>query len=228
MTRNIFSLGAVLLLAAAAGGSLAAAAPPGPWSAVSADMAPLLRLQGDPVRGKAAYRGCQGCHRADGAGRPDGTYPRLAGQHASVVLKQVTDTRAGRRINPKMDPFASDHAVTAQELVDITAFLLVARPSVENGKGDAATAARGAALYGSLGCDTCHGRSGEGDAAQSYPAVAAQHHGYLTRELGLIQSGERGNSHPEMVKGLRGVSQADLEAMAAFMSRLPDARDARR
>lgn len=221
-------LRSTLCAGAMAGATVASAAPPVSWQAISAEMLPLTRLSGDAARGEQAYRGCRGCHRADGAGRSDGTYPRLAGQHPLVILKQVTDTRAGRRVNPKMGPFASEHAVTDQELVDISVFLAQARPAVENGKGDAAAAAQGAKLYAELQCDTCHGRAGEGHADKVYPAVAAQHYGYQLRELLALQGGGRGNAHPDMVRSIKSLGQADLQALASYLSHLPDPRAPRR
>lgn len=195
------------------------------WNRMTPEQVAVMKLTGDAARGKEAYRGCQGCHKADGAGRVDGTYPRLSGQHAVFIVKQVTDTRAGIRINPKMAPFASEHAVSLQEVADIAVYLSTLTSLAENGKGDAQDARRGAALYTSLRCARCHGKAGEGDAAKIYPAVAAQHYAYLLREMEHVQAGVRGNSHPDMVKGLRGVKSADLVALASFMSRLPDHRE---
>lgn len=198
------------------------------WDRMTAEQAQVLKLTGDPVRGQETYRQCRGCHRADGAGRTDGAYPRLTGQHAVVIVKQITDTRAGIRVNPKMEPFSSEHAVTLQEIADLAVYLQQARTTQENGKGDAGAVPRGAALYDSRGCADCHGKRGQGDAAKVYPVIAAQHHLYLLREMEHVQEGSRGNSHPDMVKSLEGLSAADLQALASFMSHLPDPREAAR
>lgn len=195
------------------------------WNKMTPEQVEIMKLTGDAERGKQAYRGCQGCHKPDGSGRVDGTYPRLSGQHAVVIVKQVTDTRAGIRVNPKMSPFASEHAVNLQEIADIAVYLSTVPSLTENGKGDAHETRRGAALYAKLRCGRCHGKDGEGDAAKIYPVVAAQHHAYLLREMEHVQAGARGNSHPDMVKGLRGVKPPDLAALASFMSRLPDHRE---
>jgi hypothetical protein len=55
---------------------------------------------GDPKRGEEAYEVCGACHLPNGSGRPDGTFPQLAGQHSTVLIKQIADIRAGRRDNP--------------------------------------------------------------------------------------------------------------------------------
>ncbi|SFP70207.1 c-type cytochrome [Pseudomonas borbori] len=59
-------------------------------------------------RGEALFRGgklnegmpaCTGCHSPDGAGLAAASYPRLGGQHAGYVAKQLTDFREGNRTN---------------------------------------------------------------------------------------------------------------------------------
>lgn len=194
------------------------------WGKMNRERAEALRLDGDAQRGKEAFRACRGCHRPDGAGLRDGTYPRLSGQHASVIIKQVTEVRAGIRVNPKMEPFASDHAVSVQEIADIARYLSGVESMRENGKGPDDMSARGRALYLEQKCDRCHGLRGEGNAGESYPVVAAQHYGYLLREMRHIQEGTRGNLHPEMAKAIAGLASTDLEAIADYLSRLPDYR----
>ena len=194
------------------------------WGEMLPEQREILALKGDIERGKEAFRGCRGCHKPDGSGLADGTYPRLSGQHASVVIKQVTEVRAGIRSNPKMDPFASDHAVTPQEIADIAAYLEVLDSTRENGKGSGDRLAKGKALYEADKCMSCHGEFGEGDATKAYPVVASQHYGYLVREMEWIQRGIRGNSHPRMVKSIANYTRADIEAVADYMSRMPDYR----
>jgi cytochrome c553 len=194
------------------------------WGKLLPEQVEVLKLSGDVARGKEAFRGCRGCHKADAAGVTDGTYPRLTGQHASVVIKQVTEVRGGVRINPKMEPFSADHAVSPQEIADISVFLASAETTRENGKGEGDFVALGQKLYEEGKCMKCHGRNGEGNPDKTYPVIAAQHYGYLKREMEYIQRGVRGNSHPEMVRAIRHYSHRDIEAMADYLSRLPDYR----
>ena len=60
-----------------------------------------------PRSGEEGYEICGACHLPSGAGRPDGTFPQLAGQHTTVLIKQMADIRAGLRDNPTMYPFAA-------------------------------------------------------------------------------------------------------------------------
>jgi cytochrome c553 len=192
------------------------------WNKLTQERAEALHKTGDVARGQEAFRGCRGCHKQDGFGRVDGIYPRLTGQYASVIIKQLTDIRAGLRLNPKMEPFISPDAVSVDEIADIAAFLANATTIKENGKGPGDQVRQGEALYVQRGCVKCHGARGEGSDEKLYPALAAQHYSYLLREMELIKVGARGNSHPDMVAALREISTADMEALADFLARLPD------
>lgn len=197
------------------------------WNKLTAERSEALRKPGDVARGQEAFRGCRGCHKPDGFGRVDGIYPRLTGQYASVIIKQLTDIRAGLRINPKMEPFISPDAVSVDEIADIAAFLSNATTIKENGKGPGDQVKAGEALYVQKGCVKCHGNRGEGDGEKLYPALAAQHYSYLLREMEMIKTMARGNSHPDMVVALRELSTADMEALADYLARLPDRRAAK-
>lgn len=189
------------------------------WNADSGEKKEILRLKGNAKLGQEAYRGCQGCHKPNGAGIPDGTYPQLAGQHASVLIKQMADIREGLRDNPKMFPFAGKHVVTPQEIADIAAYLQNMKIPRDNGKGPGTTLDRGKELY-LKDCHRCHGDNGEGSAAEFYPVLAGQHYPYMLREIRDIRKGKRRNANPEMVKVVKDYQDADVEAVSDYMSRL--------
>lgn len=189
------------------------------WNADKGEKREILRLKGNAERGKEAYQGCQGCHKPTGAGIPDGTYPQLAGQHASVLIKQMADTREGRRDNPKMFPFAGKHVVTSQEIADIAVYLQNIRIPRDNGKGPGTSLVRGKELY-AKDCQVCHGENGEGSAGRFYPVLAGQHFKYLAREIRDIRDGKRRNANPKMVRVVRDYTSADADAVADYMSRL--------
>ena len=59
-------------------------------------------------RGEAVWRGgklaegmpaCSGCHAPNGIGNAAAAYPKLNGQHAAYIAKQLTDFREGVRTN---------------------------------------------------------------------------------------------------------------------------------
>ena len=120
------------------------------WNEIKGELKIALETKGDPKRGEAAFEQCQGCHRKDASGRVSGAYPRLSGQHASVLMKQIADIRMGRRNNPKMEPFIDDHVLTPFEISDLAVYLQALPISAENGKGPSMGLARGKQLYLSL------------------------------------------------------------------------------
>ncbi len=123
-----------------------------------------------------------------------------------------------------MLPFANQHAVTLQEIADIATFLSASVSELDNGYGPGLHIAQGKRLYEQRKCDGCHGKFGQGDEAKVYPVVAAQHFGYAEREMQMIMAGKRGNAHPDMVKSMKDLSTTDIEAIADYLSRLPDHR----
>jgi cytochrome c553 len=200
--------------------STLATAQTAPWNEMKGELKAVLEAKGDPSRGAAAFETCQGCHRKDASGRVSGAYPRLSGQHATVLMKQIVDIRAGRRINEKMEPFIEDHALTPYEIADLAVWLQGLPISPNNGKGPGTALARGQQLY-EKDCADCHGAKGEGRAAKFYPMVAAQHYRYLLRETQFIRDGDRRNSNPDMVKVIKDYGTVDLEAVSDYMSQLP-------
>ncbi|MGA8390610.1 MAG: c-type cytochrome [Burkholderiaceae bacterium] len=209
------------LLLASLGCSLALASPPQErWNTPYAEKTAALELKGDIVRGESAFVICQGCHRVGALGRSDGSYPRLAGQHATVLIKQLSDVRSGRRSNLKMLPFADHQALSMQDVADIAAYLRSLPVPASQGQGPGNDLARGRQLY-ERDCQVCHGRQGEGKADKFFPRVSGQHYQYLLREGGLIRDGKRRNAHPDMVQAISTYSDDDNAAVSDYMSRLP-------
>ena len=169
---------------------------------------------------REAYEVCGACHLPSGAGRPDGTFPQLAGQHANVIIKQIADIRAGLRDNPTMYPFAVTLS-DAQELADVAQYIQSLCIPLDHGKGtgDAALLQQGADLYAKE-CVTCHGKNGEGDGQKFYPVLAGQHYKYLLRQVTDIRDGKRRNANPDMVKIVKKYSNQELDAVVEYMSSL--------
>ncbi|MDO8413631.1 MAG: cytochrome c, partial [Gallionellaceae bacterium] len=75
---------------------------------------------GNPVAGKEKSTMCQGCHGEDGnSAAPN--FPKLAGQYALYIQKQIREFKSGVR----KDPIMSDMAATItseQDLLDISAY----------------------------------------------------------------------------------------------------------
>ena len=90
---------------------------------------------------------------------------------------------------------------------------------------------RGAALFGL--CTQCHGSIGQGNELALAPAIAGLSEWYVLGQLQNFRSATRG-THPADVGGLRMHpmsrsirSDADVEALAAFVANLPTAEPER-
>lgn len=188
------------------------------WNEMEGEKVEALGLKGDPERGEEAYEVCGACHLPSGSGRPDGTFPQLAGQHATVLIKQMADIRAGRRDNPIMYPFAVT-LVDPQELADVAAYLETLPIPPGNGKGPGSDLEKGKALY-DRDCVQCHGSQGEGNEEKFYPVLAGQHYEYMLRQIRDIAALRRRNANPDMVKVVKGYKDEELQAVVDYMSRL--------
>lgn len=223
--KSVSAFIAILLcwpLVAPAQQQAAATSPKGApiWNELKGEKLEALRLKGDATRGEEAFQVCRGCHRRGAVGTRSGAYPRLAGQHASVLIEQMTDIRDGRRLNPKMKPFIDQNALNTQEIVDIATYLQsLPIPTQEGGKGPGRRLDEAKALY-VRDCAVCHGNRGEGKAQTFVPMVGGQHYGYLLREGGLIRDERRGNANPDMVKVIKAYTDDELEIVSDYISRL--------
>ena len=184
------------------------------------DIKATLALPGDVQRGKEAYAECQTCHRTDASGRISFNIPRLSGQHASVLIKQLMDIRSGLRVNQDMREYMHDSDLTLQDFADMAAYLQSLPVAGKIGQGPPELVPRGQALY-ARDCTACHGERGEGRPELFLPMLASQHYGYLLREMDLILNGERGNSNPAMPPILQNYSTDDKRAIAAYLAQLP-------
>lgn len=201
-----------------------------PEEAPSAPIAPAVEPPTDarapmPVGnledGKRGYAVCAVCHLENGAGRPDGVFPQLAGQHASVTYRQIIDIRDGRRENPIMAPFAMTLTDT-QDLADLAAYIESLPLPPDNGKGPGTDYELGATRY-ARDCADCHGAHGQGSAERLVPVIAGQHYAYVVRQIEDIAGRHRNNADPKMAQVVTTYSARERAAVADYISRLEEA-----
>jgi cytochrome c553 len=192
------------------------------WNAQEGEKIEALHKKGDIKNGKEAYEICGACHLPSGAGRPDGTFPQLAGQHSTVLIKQMADIREGLRDNPTMYPFAKT-LTDPQELADVSVYINSLCIPADHGKYEGPDAAlqvsKGKELF-EKECKECHGVNGDGDKEKFYPVIAGQHYKYLLRQMTQIRDGKRRNANPDMVKIIKKYDDQQLVAISAFQASL--------
>ncbi len=177
---------------------------------------------GDPVAGKDKSAMCQGCHGADGNSAAP-SFPKLAGQYADYISKQVVDYQKGVRQDPTMTGMAAAVA-SEQDLHDIAAYFA----SQKQMKGSGASNEAGRKLYvegdmarGIYGCVNCHGEQGKGKAADNplFPVIGGQHKDYLVKQLNDLKGRARSNDPAGMMADIaRNMTDADIAATAEYLA----------
>jgi cytochrome c553 len=178
---------------------------------------------GDAVRGQQLSQVCAACHGADGNSiNPE--WPKLAGQNAAYLYKQLMDYKTGRRENALMVGQVAN--LDEQDMRDLAAFY--ERQVVSEGVADAELVARGEAIYrggivsaGVPACQACHGPTGAGNPAAMFPMVAGQHARYSSDQLRYFRSEQRANDNGRMMRNVaRRMSDADIQAVSEYMAGL--------
>jgi len=171
--------------------------------------------------GKKIFNICSKCHGIEGWGSSNGDFPQLAGQHQSVIIKQLNDIRSGKRDNPIMRRVILDLASQGEQaIIDVAAYIetLKMDPETEVGEADDEMLKTAEITYAEK-CASCHGANGEGRSEKFYPLLQGQHYEYLLRQLKHIQSGKRKNANREMQKVISQMSLNELDHLADFISR---------
>jgi cytochrome c553 len=180
-----------------------------------------MKLTPDHQRGSVIYEICAVCHMPEGWGTPNGAYPQIAGQHRSVVIKQLADIRAKNRDNPSMLPFAIDEVLGgAQAISDVAYYIEGLKMTSATGKGEGQDLQYGERLYRQY-CTQCHGNRGEGDPNRAYPALHSQHYNYLLRQLIWFHNGKRRNPNRKMMEVITVFGLREFRAVSDYIARMP-------
>lgn len=179
-----------------------------------------LALTPDTARGLEVYRECAACHMPEGWALAHGGMPQIAGQHRSVVIKQLADIRLGNRANATMAPYAAVETIgSAQAIADVAGYIDSLEINVALAKGSGEDLELGERLYNE-NCALCHGQTGEGNAETFTPRIHAQNFNYLLRQFNAIRDGSRLNANPEMVAQIQGFEDREIQAVLDYVSRL--------
>ncbi|MBZ0307035.1 MAG: c-type cytochrome [Anaerolineae bacterium] len=179
-----------------------------------------LHLTPDAENGRKVYMVCTVCHRPEGWASPDGMYPQIAGQQASVLIKQLADIRARNRDNPTMLPFTSPRLLGgAQEIADVAAYISALPMNPNNMVGPGFDLELGERLYKDE-CAECHGPAGEGDKKDHIPLIQGQNYFYLIRQFDWIRSGKRRNADSKMVKQIQRFTPREEYSVLDYVSRI--------
>lgn len=164
---------------------------------------------------------CAICHGPEGESSTP-MFPRLAGQHADYVARQLADFQGGRRKSPVMEPMVKE--LTAADMRAIGRWF-EAKPVHAHAVADPALAETGRAIYdrgipgkGVPACKKCHGPLGEG--TDTLPRVGGQHAAYLEKQLRAFITRQRTNDNEVMQTIAGRITDAELRAVSSYISGL--------
>lgn len=169
---------------------------------------------------------CAACHGAQGEGNAAGGFPRIAGQSAWYLGKQLAAYANGARVNPVMEPIAK--GLSAEQIRDVAAYYASLGGGTAAAAAGAAGGARGLQLATKgdetrrvQACANCHGPGGSGEPPIT-PYLAGQHANYLSAAMKAWKSGARKTDPSgQMVQIAQALNDADVAAVAAYFSAQP-------
>lgn len=187
-------------------------------------------FDGDAEAGKAKSAVCAACHSADGNSLVD-MYPKLAGQHATYLYKQLKDFKTGMETGGKQGRnnsimFGMVAALSDQDMKDLAAYF--ASQKMKAGSTPENVIARGEKLYrggdasrGIAACIACHGPRGSGLGLGGFPKISFQHATYLKTTLTEFREGKRANDLNGMMQDIaRKLTDEDIEVLSQYLGGL--------
>ena len=193
----------------------------------------ILHAEGNISAGKEKAAACVSCH-GDNGNSLVSTFPKLAQQHSSYLIKQLQSFKDGTRKNPMMSSIAM--GLTDDDMVDIAAYYAEQEVSANqlpvlddedegekkaDGKNTIQSIiAQGSDLYrnGDLtrevsACIACHGPFGEGNKPAAFPLIKSKHADYLIKTLTDFKTDLRSNN-PENMMHMIAKKMTDEEIKA--------------
>jgi len=159
-------------------------------------------------------KGCAVCHGADGNSQTPGV-PSIAGQPKLFLETQLVLTREGLRGTPVMQNVV--RGMSDKEIIAIATHFTALPVRTTPGKTDVALVERGWQLAVKHRCGICHLKDYRGQ--QQIPRLAGQREEYLVSIMIAFRDNPPPSIDTQMSAALYGVSDAEIAAMAHFLSR---------
>ena len=177
----------------------------------------------DPARAEEIVQGkCFICHGVDGESASP-AFPRLAGQHAGYLARQLADYKSGKRKSTTMQPMVED--LSADDFKLLGAYF-EKRPTQVHTVADPELAQMGRFIFqrgnpysGVAACSACHGAQGHG--TETLPRLAGQHAQYIENQLKAFDKRERTNDNAVMHTIAAKLTELEVKAVASYISGQP-------
>lgn len=168
----------------------------------------------DAVAGKAKSQTCFACHGADGIGVAP-NIPNIAAQPPLALFYQLVQFREGMRKGGGMETFSKN--LSDDDVRDIAAYFSALPPPAPK-MGEPVKVALGQKITQQNYCNSCHAPQLQGQ--KQVPRLAGQSTEYAVTQLRNIRSGARVDMDGTMGSAARGLSDEDIEALAAYAASL--------
>lgn len=174
-----------------------------------------------------AGNACITCHGIDGAGDGSGAIPRLAGQPAWYLAKQLRSYEEGTRESEVMEQVAE--TLSRQDQIDVALYYsaVEARFPPERQLADPGMLQHGAVLS-SRGisereipaCENCHATDAAG-IPPAVPYLQGQYASYIAAQLYAWQDRRRVNDEGAVMRAVADkMTDRDIEAVAVYLESL--------
>jgi len=175
----------------------------------------------DIEAGKAKAAVCAGCHGVDG-NSSNGTWPTLAGQHASYLAKQLREFKDGTRVDPTMQGMAA--LLSDEDIINVAAYFESQKAKAVS--FDSELLEMGENIYrGGItetsvaACMSCHSPNGRGNGPAAWPVLKSQHPEYLVAQLQKFKDGTRSNDPGRMMRNVAArMSEKEMKSVAAYIA----------
>ncbi len=184
--------------------------------------APAPAADDELARAEEIVQGkCFICHGADGESSSP-VFPRLAGQSAGYLLRQLSDYKSGKRKSTTMQPMVED--LGPADFKALGAYF-ASKPTRGHAVDDMDLAQMGRFIYrrgnpysGVAACASCHGADAHG--TETLPRLAGQHAQYLENQHTQFDKRERTNDNAVMHGIAARLTELETKAVAAYLSGL--------
>ena len=186
--------------------------------------------QGNVENGKAKSVTCGACHGVDGNSAIP-MNPKLAGQHANYLVKQLTEFKLASmtggkegRNNAIMNGMSA--ALSEQDILDLSVYF--SSQKATPGESSQESVEQGNKLYvggdlkrGITACIACHGPRGKGTSLSGFPDISGQHSAYIATQLKSFRSGVRANSLNGMMADVaKRLTDEDIQVISNYVAGL--------
>jgi cytochrome c553 len=169
----------------------------------------------DAAAGQTRAQVCVACHGPMGnSTNPD--YPVLAGQTARYLYLELKDFKEGRRTDSRMSPVSA--TLSRDDILDLADYFAAQKPVPVQFKADPVRIDAGRQKAAEVLCTMCHlgGFTGQNE----IPRVAGQYDPYIVKQLQDFRARRRTNDAGNMTSVTKGLSDEDIENLAAYIANL--------